>query len=217
MIEIVIIGQNESGSILKMYNSLKEYSFRKIWILDRCSDNSEEILDSLSEEYYTTDSNLKGRQTSYSRNLGLSYTNPLSDVIFLDGDRSLEKGDLNDLLISKHDIELLLLEDDARLERNIEDCYGHVYNGFFSCGLFMKRKAINQVLEYQNGELFLLDIQNDWGIEDVYLGDLCYHLELTCNFNKNIILNGRFDKLELDSIDTIQKRFELRDKLNVNW
>lgn len=211
--DIVIIGHNEGKFIDNMIDSLKPYNYNKVWVLDRCSDESICLLDKHNEFYVETDWDLKGRQTSYSRNLGLSYTK--GDVLFLDGDRYLKKGNLNILNESKYDIELLYLEDDFRDNRSQKD-YGNVINGFYSCGIYLKRESINKIIDFQ-GELFNTEIQGVWGIEDTYLGDICYHLGLTCNYNSNIRLNGRFDRTELKNMHAIETRFKMRQKLDVLW
>lgn len=215
--EVVIIGQNEAESIIKMYDSLMNYDYKVNWICDRCVDGSEDILKSLDQNVITTPIGLKGRQTSYSRNLGLSHVNKYSDVLFLDGDRYIVQGDLSELENNVYDIQLLLLENDPRIHFDIDDHYGNVFNCFYSCGIYIKSSAINKILDFQKGELFDESIQEHWGIEDTYLGDVCYHLGLTCNFNKNIILNGSFDKMYVDDLDVIDARFKKRDKLNVKW
>ena len=114
MIDIVIIGHNEGEYIEKMYHSLKPYPYQRHWILDRCTDNSEQLLSSLGETYTKTDSTLKGRQTSYCRNLGLSLCNKDSDVLFLDGDRYVESGNITDLENTDYDVNLLYLTEDLR-------------------------------------------------------------------------------------------------------
>ena len=217
MLNIVIIGQNEGHFINDMLLSLIKYPFKRIWVLDRCTDASESKLRELQETYIKTNPKLTGRQTSYSRNLGLSLTDDDSDVLFLDGDRYLVTGNLNKLLNSKYDVELLYLENDFRTEVPAHANYGKALNGFFSCGLFIKREALEKIKAFQEGKVFNEEIQSLWGIEDTYLGDVCYHLGLTCNYNSTIRLNGSFSKTNIDSLEVLEKRFKLRDKLNVLW
>ncbi len=219
MIDIVIIGRNEAQSIRQMYEALRPYdSGNRIWILDRCTDNSEKLLQQLGEKYYKTPENLTGRQTSFSRNLGLSKCHGSHDVLFLDGDRFPVEGGLNGLPGWDKDIALLLLEKDGRSVINdYENVYGNVHNGFFSCGIFIRKKAIDKIVQFQQGELFDTGLQHVWGIEDTYLGDVCYHLGLTCGIYTGCKLRGEFDKYMLDNLDAIEKRFRKRDKLNVKW
>jgi len=220
MIEIIIIGQNEGAHIQHMYDALKEYPYPRVWILDRCTDNSEAQLKELGERYQKTKKTLKGRQTSHARNLGLAACSPGSDVLFLDGDRYPVKGTLRELETWEEDIALLLLVENDRRQyvRNYsERVYGRVHNGFYSPGLFMRRNAIDKVLEFQSGELFSTEMQEEWGIEDVYLGDVCYHLELTADIYRSCSLQGFFGKTQVESISAIAKRFQKRDLLNVRW
>jgi hypothetical protein len=203
-----------------MYDALKEYPYPRVWILDRCTDNSEAQLKELGERYQKTKKTLKGRQTSHARNLGLAACSPGSDVLFLDGDRYPVKGTLCELETWEKDIALLLLaEKDPResVYDYPERVYGRVYSGFYSPGLFMRRNAIDKVLEFQSGELFSAEMQEEWGIEDVYLGDVCYHLELTADIYRSCFLQGFFAKNQIESIGTVAKRFRKRDLLNVWW
>lgn len=214
MIEVVIIGQNEYASMEKMLASLSPYGFKRIWVLDRCTDESESFLMEHNEFYVKTPADLVGRQTSYSRNLGLSFTGKDSDVLFLDGDRYITKGNLFHLDEEKTDISLLMLERDNR--ENIKDyseCYGQWINFFFSNGILIRRSAINTILENNNNELFSLDKQNSWGIEDTCLGDLCYHLGLTCDIYRGCRQSGGFTNNEIDR-ESMKKRILYKiDKL----
>ena len=226
MNNIIIIGQNESISIEPMIESLEKYfsGSRRIWVLDRCTDDSEKKLVRYKEEYHATPSSLSGRQTSFARNYGLKFTDSQSDVIFLDGDRYITSN--SSFNKPECDISLFTLEEDDYRNnmRNLEgaeidymrDIYGRPVNFFYSCGLFIKRKAINKVLTFQKGELFSTELQDEWGVEDLYLGDVCYHLGLSCEINKNIRLHGRFSN-NRTSINALKKRFILRDRLNVKW
>ena len=217
MIDVVIIGKNEGVHIVDMYNSLHEYPYSKFWVVDRCTDSSVSILKELGEKCITTPNSLVGRQTSFARNLGLSLCDFKNDVLFLDGDRYVTTGTLNSLESAETDVSLLLLEEDFRDNIDFDYCYGRVMNFFYSCGIFLKREAINKILNFQHGELFSTDIQDVWGIEDTYLGDVCYHLGLTATIYKECRLRGRFDKRNIDSIHILERRFKKRDKLNVLW
>lgn len=218
MIEIVIIGRNEGESVGAMYNSLQHFPAKRVWVLDRCTDDSKKKLKKLKEFYVETPSDIEGRQTSFARNLGLSFCSDDVSVLFLDGDRFVSDGDLNGLFSWEPDIGLLMLESDKRDEIvDYKATYGHVMNGFYSCGIFFKRKAIDRILAFQDKELFRVNLQSDWGIEDTCLGDVCFHLGLTADLYRNCRLKGCFDKLFLDSLDVMERRFKIRDGLNVIW
>ena len=213
MINIVIIGQNEGESIEKMLQSISHVDARRIWVLDRCTDSSEKYLEETGELYVKTPGKLTGRQTSTARNLGLSLCDPECDVLFLDGDRFITSGDLANLYTWEKDIALLLLEHDARDEIiNYEKHYRTIHNFFYSCGVFFKREAINKILAYQS-ELFPVELQTHWGVEDVGLGDVCYYLGLTCDIYKGCRLNGEFNLFDV-SAEAMKIRF---DRINRIW
>lgn len=234
-INTIIIGHNEGASVQRMFRSLKDFgNTRRTWVLDRCSDNSVEQLSALDEWYLCTPSSfgqemdfqtktllkgqMQGRKTSFCRNLGLSASGTKGDVIFLDGDRHIVSGTAEDLERDK--INLFVLEEDTRKwwtnEQFKQKHYGHVINGFYSCGLYFPRNYIERIIDFQGGELFRTDIQDVWGLEDTYLGDVCYHLGLDCIINKKIVLSGKFGRTELDD-GSLVRRFKLRNNLNVIW
>lgn len=212
--QIVIIGRNEGEFIEPMIESTKGYD--RVWVADRCSDDTVKKLEKYGEKFIKTPIYLFGRQTSYARNLGLSKTDKNSDVLFLDGDRFIEEGSLDGLENTKNDISLLKITDDSRGDEPYSDFYGCVNNRFYSCGIFFKRDAINKVLGFQNGELFDTSVQSMWGIEDTYLGDVCYHLRLTADYFNNCKLHGVIVNNNIGS-DNMILRFNKRQKLNVKW
>lgn len=220
MIDVVIIGKNEGASVQQMYNALKDLPFieNRIWVVDRSTDNTAVQLEMLGEMYIKTSNNLQGRQSSYCRNLGLRMTNPKNDVLFLDGDRFPVSGDLSDLTQPTADITLLKLEHDVR--DNVFDwehrVYGRVCNMFFSCGLLITRNAILRLQAFQNGEVFDTEMQSLWGVEDTYLGDVCFHLGLSAQLHPNIRLNGGFDQTYYTDFEPLKLRFSKRDRLNLN-
>jgi hypothetical protein len=110
-----------------------------------------------------------------------------------------------------------MVEDDFRVDVDFASNYGRVNNFFYSCGIFMKRKAIDAVLKFQNGELFSTEMQDVWGIEDTYLGDVCYHLGLTASIYDDCRLRGGFERGQLDSIYVLERRLRKRENLNVIW
>lgn len=215
MIEVVVIGHNEGAYVERMIKSVPS-DWRIHYIADRCTDGTVELIQSLgfdNVDYIDTlPMHYDGRQTSYCRNLGLSLCDPSSDVLFLDGDRYVIQGDLSDLERSESDIQCLMIENDPRTKEMFREDYGCVYTSFFSCGLFMKRKAIDKVLDLQ-GQLFRIDMQDLWGIEDTNLGDVCYYLGLTAELNTGIRLRGSFEKTRLDTLDAMERRLRFRSAL----
>lgn len=218
---IVIIGQNERQNMPLMLESLKNTfpKDKRIWVLDRSTDSSIEYLEANDEIYICTPNSWVGRRVSSARNFGLSFTDKGSDVLFLDGDRYIVRGKFTPSKVKK-DVLLFMVEHDERNDpkwfKKYSQIYGHLHNGFYSCGLFMKRAAIDKILTFQ-GELFSTDIENYWGVEDVHLGDVCFHLGLTAGINKNMILYGRFDKDKKIPLEAWRARVSKRLPLNVIW
>lgn len=219
---IVIIGQNEEASINSMLASLIKYfpNDKRIWVLDRSKDDSKKILKSKGEFFVCTPNKWNGRKVSSTRNLGLKHCDNNEDVLFLDGDRFFTKCENTNFKSFKTDIVLLLVEDDERDDpkwfTKYNQIYGHLHNGFYSCGLFIKRNAINKILSFQ-GMLFDTSIEKYWGVEDVHLGDVCYHLKLTACIHDSARLNGHFDKDKKIPLDAWRARVKKRLPLNVIW
>ena len=222
MTEIVIIGRNEGWCASDMLARLpKEWTVR--YVADRCTDDTISTLERYGnvDIIDTTPFGLEGRQTSFCRNLGLSACDAASDVLFLDGDRYPVEGSIEDAIAGRRkDTEILLLPlfEDARTDEFVQENYGKVINGFYSCGVWLCRDTIDKVLAFQGGkQLFREDMQSMWGIEDTYLGDVCFHLGRIVELSDKVRLRGRFEKNRLDSLDALEKRFIERDKLNVVW
>ena len=219
--EVVVIGQNEGRHVRAMIQSLPA-DWRIKYVADRCTDNTVDILSELLESrrlaIITTSPFLEGRQTSYARNLGADVCDGSDGILFLDGDRYPVKGDIRKAVENcDSDILLFRVEDDFRTNDNFALNYGRVYNGFFSCGVYLTRKALDKIRAFQDGKIFSEWMQKYWGIEDTYLGDVCYHLGLTAKLDMDVVLNGTFDRNTVDSIDVIEMRLRERLKLNVKW
>ena len=219
IVEVVIIGHNEARYAEAMKAGIP-HEWKVTYIADRCTrDELGWIRCFFPDAIDTSYMALTGRQTSFCRNLGLSKCDPSSDVLFLDGDRHPVEGSLTDMYENiRTDAVCLPIEEDFRTVENFETNYGRVYNGFFSCGLFMKRSAIEKVREFQNGQLFREDMQDVWGIEDTTLGDVCYSLGLTAELSGRVKLCGSFDRNHVDSLDVVERRLTFRNSLpNVRW
>lgn len=219
MVNVVIIGQNEGAHAKKIVRSLPS-AWKIIYVADRCSDNTIAELSEFEnvEVIDTKPLGLEGRQTSYCRNLGLSHCDAESDVLFLDGDRYIIDGDIESLLTGcKYDTLCIPVENDPRTPESFIFNMGRINNGFYSCGVFMKRRSIELVQAMQNGELFNTDLQAYWGIEDTSLGDLVYHIGLTQALTDKVHLRGGFERTQLDNLDVLVKRLKFRDNLNVRW
>lgn len=213
--QIVIIGQNEGKHARQMLGSLPCLT-DVIYIADRCTDDTVSICKGYGVRSVETPQDWQGRKTSSARNLGLSLCKPDSDVLFLDGDRYIVQGDLAELQDTKSDIVCLSLENDFRTAENFSLNYGRVLSGFFSCGMFFKRFAIENIIDYR-GELFPTSVESVWGIEDTCLGDIAYHLGLSAELSESIRLRGKFERVEVENLDVIEARLLFREFLNVKW
>lgn len=212
-----------------MYNALSDYPYHRVWVLDRCRDMSENILRVLGEDYVRHESDdMESRFTSTCRNIGYARATEdgPDDVLFLDGDRYPVLGRLDTLEKAETDVTLLMLQRDMRDEiADYSDRYGRVFNFFFSCGIMIKADACRKLEEfyaarrgdYGQSTIFPVTVERRWGIEDTHLGDICYHLGLTCGLDRTIRLNGGFSNSSVVDMDVVEERFRLRNKLDVIW
>ena len=222
--KVVVIGHNEGKSVSNIINSFAKY-WNVVYVADRCTDNTlEELLDGRKNGgllvVLEVDLDFGGRLTSHCRNLGGRFLGMEDEegVCFFDGDRYPIDGSIEEAIKAcSSDILLFRVEDDFRTKEDFKINYGRVYNGFFSCGMWMSKKAYDRISEFQGGEIFRTDMQWWWGIEDTYLGDVCYHLGLSAELCDTVTLNGTFERNTLDSLDVIEKRLRERSKLDVKW
>lgn len=213
MIEVVIIGHNEGDYVKQMIESLPK-DWHKVYVADRCTDNTVCLLQQYNNVTIVETENFVGRKTSSCRNLGLNYTDKDSDVLFLDGDRYIEEGDIKSVCENAQtDVVLLPLRKEVKRLFPFTILYGSKLNGFYSSGIFFKRSAINKVIEFHD-EFFPTSVEHIWGIEDCYLGDICYHLGLTASVAYDIILAGIFERAEI-SIEADTARMFARSNLRV--
>lgn len=223
---IVVISQNQSEWIEPMYECLPKEENHIVFVFDRCKDGSEYIAKYRDIPYIVNESGT-GRKTSTCRNMGYRYlkeTYGLDDTLFLDGDRIIVKGDFGNIVTNSSDISLLTLENDGRTRKIFDENYGGVFNNFFSCGLFIKKGPLLEIEsfyksrpEYGKSLVFPENVEIEWGIEDTHLGDICYHIGLSAELADGIKLRGCFGRSFVNSLDTIETRFRLREKLNVKW
>lgn len=210
--EIIVITRNQVDIIEKTILFLEKYN--PLYVLDRTYDGSAKILREHKCRFVRTPFWWTGRRTSSSRNYGLKFCNPKSDVIFLDGDRFPVEGDLYD--IENKDILLFKMsENDFRTEKRVTCRYGKANNLFYSCGLFMKRSIIDKIVD-RFGELFPTSVENGWGSEDLMLGDICAYMGIKYHLSDRIVLNGKLESKYVDH-KMLVRRFKIREKLNLKF
>ncbi len=216
MLSVVVISRNQRSDLDKMSDILGKMNIKDVvYVLDRCYDGSARMLRKKGLKYVRTPWLWIGRRTSSCRNLGLSVTNPNNDVIFLDGDRYPVKGDFSNLYKKRKDVLLFPVENDIRDLDNYEKYSGNVNNSFYSCGLFIKRRIINKIID-TFGELFPTDLEDGWGCEDLFLGDICHSINAKCDFYNDVTLNGSFNEYYSIPHRLLIKRFQKREKMNVS-
>ncbi len=112
---ILIISKNQADSILPMIEATN--GFERLWVLDRCSDNSSMLLQSYNERFIENKEG-EGFLAGRMRDLGLDYvlSKKYETVILFDGDRipiNLSKR-LVENEMNKSDCSLALAEKDFR-------------------------------------------------------------------------------------------------------
>lgn len=225
-IRLVIVSQNQSSYIPLIVNKTSIIKDR-VFVLDRCTDNSIEVCKSLGVNYITTTDDLQGFQAGYARNLGVKDYS--GDVIFIDGDRIPTIPFDSDLLtnLQKYDTCLFPVQSDIRhthhhTEFRDNPKYGLMANDFYSCGLYLSSKAIQSLQDFQ-GFIFDPEFNGRWGDEDAMLGDVCYDRGLSCGLvPTHYCLSGDFNGLDKkvktdDYAKQCRLRFFKRMKLNVLW
>lgn len=226
-LKIVVISHNQAPSISKMKSYLDRY-FPKCpvtLVLDRCTDNSVDQA-SLAGIPFITNWEGTGFLAGRMRDLGLSKSGAC-DTLFLDGDR-IPSGGFNYAAareaLQSYDISMLPVADGEFRYWFSQDSlvpnpnYGKWNNDVFTCGIVMRKSAIAAIQGFQGGLLFVKDFDSQFGEEDRYLGDVAYHLGLTCaGFPKKYALSGGFrpNSDRGDIARNLDARRRLREGLTV--
>jgi FkbM family methyltransferase len=220
--QIIIISRNQSASLIEMVSCLKEQFpiSDRLFVLDRCVDNSASILSNLNEKYIENKEG-EGFLAGRMRDLGLSYLG-IENTLFLDGDRFPVNfsTEVIERALSLYDICMARVLFDFRCFKNyFMSSYklGQMDNDVFSCGFCIRKEMIEKVIAFQ-GRLFHPVFDGEFGEEDRYLGDVVYHLGGRCGlFPRRSYVKGSFsgpqDHFAFERQK--QKRAELRTHLNV--
>ncbi len=228
-IDIVIISQNQCDVLNKMVNALKFQlpDCKRIFVLDRCSDNSSYML-SKQHEFFIERHDAVGFCAGTARNLGLQYTNPNNDVLFLDGDRIPHNINIERLIQMLYYFDISLIKNKVDIRKWFDDIptnninFGKYDNGVWSSALLLRRSAINSIKKLNNFDgIFNPIFDGNWGDEDEYLGDMCKYLNMKCGgFPNFIYVDGDTtiaDESKLEYKEQTEKRNKLRStQLNMN-
>lgn len=202
MIDVVIINKSSNiKDIENIYNTINHKEVYKIYyIADRCSEQFNNELLELSKKDSRIDitilSDYEGRRTSSLRNIGYIKSkndfNNINGILFLDGDRWFIKGSISDISQNITQILSFLFLQKISIEA-FNEMKKSIQNFFYSAGVYMYKEdciKIENINNIYNGILWNEDIENIWGIEDLFLGNIFNILNLNYTLNKNIILNG---------------------------
>lgn len=226
-LRIVVISHNQAPSIPLMKEYLDKHfpGCPVTLVLDRCTDHSEDVAAKVNIPFITNwegEGFLAGRM----RDKGLECSG-VSDTLFLDGDRipsggfsymdartALDMYDVTIMPIAEGEFRAWFRQDQYVANPN----YGKWDNDVFTCGMVVRKEALEKIKEAQNNLLFVKDFDGQFGEEDRYLGDIAYHLGLTCGgFPLRMALSGAFrpsgDRGGFDR--NIKVRSRLRSSLSV--
>ena len=202
-LNVVVISHNQAGSI----RAMKSYLDRcfpgcpVVMVLDRCIDNSQEEATACRMPH-VVNSEGSGFLAGRMRDLGLQYTGYWKDTLFLDGDRiptdclnyesakaALGLYDMTLIPVSEGEFRRWFSND--QFVDNPQ--YGKWGNDVFTCGMVMRGCALTAITTHQEGKLFVTDFDGYYGEEDRFLGDVAYHLGLTCGgAPRSMALSGGF-------------------------
>lgn len=229
MMQIIIISKNQQRHLMTMREALEAdfAGVNRLFVLDRCTDDSENILKSAGEKFIVNREG-EGFLAGKMRDFGLDHLG-IHNTLFLDGDRipmNLNEKICADAL-DQYDMATIRMKSDTRLtaiELAAAPEYGKHDNMIHSAGILIGEKVINAIRISQNGRLFHPAFDGLYGNEDLYLGDVAFKLGFTCGeFPFPIRLSG--DPATWKTCDKniyrlqVEKRLKLRELLgfkNIN-
>lgn len=216
---VMIIARNQTQHIEEMVSSLRTSlpGVNILYVLDRCTDNSKEILEQNNVPFVEKTTG-EGFDAGGSRNFGYNLLNKEQNILFLDGDR-IPTGLSWTLIVQalkSYDMTMLKVEHDHRDWFNStfssNTWYGNgLDNAVYSCGMLLSTKAHKSIASFNPGNNLMHPIfSGRYGEEDVYLGDVARHLDLTCGgFPEYVYLRGAFNS-KRDEVDKVVSRHKRR-------
>ena len=215
-INVVIINQNQREWIECMSEAVKDY--KHVFVLDRCTDDSEAVCKSLNENYIIN-SKGKGFLAGRMRNLGLAALGEEEHTLFLDGDRvpvNTTQYILEEALF-RYDITLMRINNDPR-PFSTKFCYnamfGQARSHVYSCAMLIRREIIKQIQGVQDGHLFSKKFDGVSAGEDEYLGAVAHSIGATCGmFPSSCYVTGDTFKTRVDS-SAVKLYKDMRDRIS---
>lgn len=198
--KIAVISRNQGDSLKKMIYSLRgQLSSPRLIVLDRCEDNSKDILESMGENFIEKNYG-EGWEAGKVRNVAIDKIGN-EDIFLFDGDR-VPSGLSDELCLEaldKYDITLMSLSEDHReRDMNVEEFadnkwFGKGANLVYTPGILIRGSAIAKIKEFNQGFVFNPVFDGCWGYEDMSMGDVAAHLGMSCGFfPRKVWLRGKF-------------------------
>lgn len=194
-IDVVIISKNQCDSLKTMLETLKFDlpNANRIFVLDRCTDGSKEFLES-NNEFFIEREDAIGFCAGSARNLGLKYTDPSHDVLFLDGDRIPHNLSHERIIQMLHYFDISMIKN----EHDIRNWFVNVpsininmdkfNNNVWSSAILLKRSSIDAISSIVGeGNVFDPIFDGHWGCEDEYVGDIAKYFGMTVGGFPNFI------------------------------
>lgn len=187
--KIAVISRDQGAFLKNMVYSLKgQLSSPRLFVLDRCKDNSKEILESLGENFIEKNYG-KGFEAGRVRNVAIDEIGN-EDTFLFDGDRvpSGLSDDLCSEALEKYDISLMPLSEDLRVRHTDVDTFsdnkffGKETNMVYTAGILIRGTALAKIKEFNQGFVFNPVFDGCWGYEDSSMGDVAAHLGMSCGF-----------------------------------
>jgi hypothetical protein len=223
MVRVIIISRNQESSIEEMVYSLRGQlpDYPRTFVLDRCEDNSAEVLTALGEEFLVKEEG-EGWEAGKTRNFGLKHYSYSGDFLVLDGDRypsgltqekveeALRDFDITLISLSKENRGWFCKDLSEEIKPNTH--MGLKKNHFMTPGFIIRNKALSACVRRNGGNLFHPDMDGVWGFEDMALGDLAALLGLSVGgMPRTMWLSGYFNKDE--SRESSERKQDIRARI----
>ena len=203
-IQIIVISKNQADSLHMMRAHLETQfpNVKRLFVLDRCSDNSKQLLTDLGESFIEKlDGN--GFEAGRARDFGMAHFGYDKHFLLFDRDR-FPLGFTESILIkglSSYDICLTRVSEDIRdwfkPEFVSNPNFRKIENDVYTPSFTIRKEMLGKILPLNGGRLFNQAFDGNWGGEDMSMGDFAYALGGTCGGfpNTSIVCGGFYTKV----------------------
>jgi len=205
---VIIISHNQAASIHDMRKALKSVKADRLWVLDRCSDDSAQLL---SGETVVTNKEGRGFLAGKMRDIGLDEVlkGDYDEVVFLDGDRIPQNISDNIINEEMQNSDCIIFHRDLP---EIDEQYFKLLNvprivtQVYSAGLCVKTKFLKMIRsKCPSKRCFNPVFDGEWGFEDYFFG-----LEL-------FLLGARIEKSSIRISGSYEPEEEKLKRLTINY